>query len=570
MSLASSLFTGLTGLDTNQTWLNVVGNNIANANTSGFKESNVSFSSQFYVTDRASSGPNGNFGGTNPSQEGMGSQVAAITTDFTPGQIQTTGKDTDMAISGAGFFVVQSPAGQQFTRDGTFSLNGSHQLVTAAGGYVQGYAADSNGNIIAGALQNMTVPIGQETIAAATKNASLQGNLNAGGQVASGATILTSQAFSTVGGTAPTGADLLSNLVDTAVPPNPLMNVGDVLTLAGTQGGRDLPQQSFTVTATSTVSDLENFVNQALGINTTVVEPGNPTPGTTLQTTGTTAQLTIIGNTGTQNALTLGSQGLVDTTANSTPFALTSGTDGAFTDDPAGESTNTTISAYDSLGTPITINLTTVLESKTATGGTVWRFYANSADNMGVNGPIVGSGTLTFSSSGALLSSTGTQLQVDRTGTGAQTPLNINLNFGTLTSLASSSSNMVMSTQDGEPIGQLASFSVGNDGTITGQFTNGLTKTVGQVVLANFNNPNGLVAQGGDMYAAGPNSGTPLIGAALANGTGSVESGALEQSNVNLSREFINLIIASTGFNASSKVISTSDQLLTDLLNSQR
>ena len=130
---------------------------------------------------------------------------------------------------------------------------------------------------------------------------------------------------------------------------------------------------------------------------------------------------------------------------------------------------------------------------------------------------------------------------------------------------------MVMSTQDGEPIGSLASFSVGNDGTITGQFTERADeKRWGRYALANFNNPDGLIAQGNDLYIQGPNSGQALIGAALANGTGSVESGALEQSNVNLSREFINLIIASTGFNASSKVISTSDQLLTALLNSQR
>ena len=569
MSLASSLFTGLTGLDTNQSWLNVVGNNIANANTTGFKASNVSFSSQFYVTDKASAGPNGDFGGSNASQEGMGAQVASITTDFTPGQIQTTGLDTNMAISGAGFFVVNSTAGQQYTRDGTFSLNGSDQLVTASGAYLQGYNADSNGNIIAGALQNLTVPIGQETIAAATKNASLQGNLNSGGAVASGSTILTSQAFSTVAGTAPTGADLLSNLVSTAVPPVALMNVGDTLTLAGTQGGRNLPSQSFTVTGTSTVSDLENFVNQALGINTAVTEPGNPTPGATLQTTGTTAQLTIIGNTGTQNALTLGSNGLADSTSGTSPFDMTSGTDGTFTNNPSGESTNTTISAYDSLGNPVSVNLTTVLEAKTATGGTTWRFYASSPDSTSANGPIVGTGTLTFSASGALVSTTGTQLQVDRTGTGAQSPLDINLSFTGTTALASTASNMVMSTQDGEPIGTLASFSVGDDGTVTGQFTNGLTKTVGQVVLANFNNPDGLIAQGNNLYDQGPNSGDPLIGGATTNGTGTVESGALEQSNVNLSREFINLIIASTGFNASSKVISTSDELLQDLLNSQ-
>ncbi|MGD0389132.1 MAG: flagellar hook-basal body complex protein [Tepidisphaeraceae bacterium] len=570
MSLSSSLFTGLSGLDTSQTWLNVVGNNIANANTTAFKSSNVSFSSQFYVTDQASSAPNGNFGGTNPSQEGMGAKVASISTDFTPGQIQTTSVDTDMAINGAGFFVVNSNNGQEFTRDGSFNLNGSDQLVTAAGAYLQGYGTDAQGNIVAGTLQNLTIPMGQATIAAATQNVSLEGNLDSGGAVASGSTILTSQAFSTVAGTAPTGADLLTNLVSTAVPPVALINVGDVLTLAGTQGGHDMPSQSYTVTATSTVTDLENFINQALGINTTVVEPGNPTPGTTLQTTGTTGQLTIIGNTGTENALTMGSQGLVDTTSNTTPFTMSSGTDGIFTDGAAGESTNTTITAYDSLGTPISINLTTVLESKTATGGDVWRFYATSPNNLGGNGPIVGSGTLTFSSSGTLLSSTGTQLSIDRTGSGAQSPLNINLNFAGTTALSSTSSNLVMNTQDGEPIGTLTSFSVGGDGTIIGQFTNGLTKALGQVVLANFNNPNGLINQGGDVFIQGPNSGTALIGAATANGTGTVQSGALEQSNVDLSQQFINLILASTGFSASSKVITTSDQLLTDLINSQR
>ncbi|MGD0138938.1 MAG: flagellar hook-basal body complex protein [Tepidisphaeraceae bacterium] len=573
MSLASSLFTGLSGLDTNQSWLDVVGNNIANANTTAFKSSNVAFSSQFYVTQQSSSAPNGNFGGTNPSQEGMGVQVASISTNFTAGQIQTTGVDTDMAISGDGFFVVNSKDGQEFTRDGSFNLNGSDQLVTAAGAYLQGYGTDSQGNIVPGTLQNLTIPLGQATIAAATQNVSVEGNLDSGGAVASGSTILTSQAFSTVAGTAPTGADLLTNLVTTATPPAlpvALMNVGDVLTLAGTQGGHDMPSQSFTVKATSTVSDLENFINQALGINTTVVEPGNPTPGTTLQTTGTTAQLTIIGNTGTDNALTLGSQGLVDTTSSTSPFNMTSGTDGTFTDGAAGESTNTTITAYDSLGTPISINLTTVLESKTATGGDVWRFYATSPDNLGGNGPIVGSGTLTFSSSGQLLSSTGTQLSIVRTGSGAQSPLNINLNFSGATALSSTNSNLVMNTQDGEPIGTLTSFSVGGDGTITGQFTNGLTKALGQVALANFNNTNGLINQGGDVFIQGPNSGTALIGAATANGTGTVESGALEQSNVDLSQQFINLILASTGFSASSKVITTSDQLLTDLLNSQR
>ena len=567
MALTSTLFTGLSGLDASQSWLNVIGNNIANVNTVAFKASSVQFSPQFYVTDQPGTQATGDFGGTNPSQEGLGTQVASIDTDWTPGSIQSTGVDTDMAIDGSGFFVLNNVNGQQYTRDGTFSLNSNNQLVNSTGSFVEGYGADSNGNIIGGALQNITIPLGQTTLAKATQNVTLTGNLNGGGDVASGASILTSQPFTTIAGTAPASTDLLTNLVSTGATPTALMNVGDVLTLAGTRGGATLPANTMTVTATSTVGDLENFVNESLGIDTTVSEPGNPTPGATLQSTGTTSQLTIIGNTGTDNALTLGSTGITDSSGNP-PFNITSGTDGAFTDDPAGESVSTTINAYDSLGTPISVDVTAVLESKTSTG-TTWRFYASSPDNEGGTGPVLGNGTLTFNTAGQLQSTTGTTITVNRSGTGANSPVVMNLDFSGMTDFAANSSQMVMGSQDGTPIGTLSGFSLGSDGTITGSFTNGLTKTLGQLALANFSNPEGLNNEGGNIYSSSGASGVAQIGAPETVGTGSVESGALEQSNVDISKEFINLIIASTGFSANSRVISTSDELLTDLLNSQ-
>src|SRR3954447_12389571 len=109
MALTSTLYTGLSGLDVNQTRMNVVGNNIANVNTTAFKASRASFQSQFYVTDEAGSPASSDFGGTNPSQRGLGAAVAAIEKDFTPGSIETTGKSTDMAVDGAGFFIVKNP-----------------------------------------------------------------------------------------------------------------------------------------------------------------------------------------------------------------------------------------------------------------------------------------------------------------------------------------------------------------------------------------------------------------------------------------------------------------------------
>jgi flagellar hook protein FlgE len=134
---------------------------------------------------------------------------------------------------------------------------------------------------------------------------------------------------------------------------------------------------------------------------------------------------------------------------------------------------------------------------------------------------------------------------------------------------AHTGSSISMSTQDGIQIGTLTSFSVGDDGIITGSFDNGDTKTLGQLALATFNNPNGLNDLGGNNYAASTSSGTPVIAAADRLGGGTIQSGSLEQSNVDLSTEFTNMIVASTGFSAASRVISTSDQMLTDLLNSQ-
>src|SRR5207248_10081640 len=199
MALTSALFTGLSGLNVNQTKLQVVGNNIANVNTVAFKSSRAIFKPQFYVTDNGGSPPNSDFGGTNPDQRGLGAQIAAIQKNFTPGAIETTGKNTDMAIEGDGFFVLQGTE-QHYTRDGSFTLNSANQVVVTNGDFVQGYGVDASYNVIPGALQNITIPLGSLTQAKATANAFCKGNLNASGPVATGASIINSQALQLVGG----------------------------------------------------------------------------------------------------------------------------------------------------------------------------------------------------------------------------------------------------------------------------------------------------------------------------------------------------------------------------------
>ena len=574
MALTSTLFTGLSGLNVNQTKLNVVGNNIANVNTVAFKSSRALFKPQFYVTDAGGTPADGDFGGSNPSQRGLGATVATIQKDFSPGSIEPTGKATDLAIEGDGFFVVRG-TDQKYTRDGSFTLNEANQLVTTGGEFVQGYGVDEDANVQVGQLQNIDIPLGSLTQAVATENATFEGNLNANGAIATGASVLNSgPMISSDGVTTPVAGTVLTDLRNPTDLATPLFAAGSTLTLRGSRGGRNLPELSFDITAASTLGELQAFFNQGMALDTSSTPPaGAALIGALAGDPAGSARLQITGHIGEANALSLAG----------TSFSNTANTPGlSFSEDvtsnPSGESVSTSFVAYDSLGTPITVNVTAVLESKANTGNT-WRFYATSGQDTDAatfdpltvsEGSRLGTGTMTFDSEGRLTASAGTTIVINRDNTGAGSPVNLNIDFSAMTSLTSSDSSLTATGVDGSPIGTLSAFSVGTNGIITGMFDNGLTRTLGQVAMATFNNPQGLQDMGGNMYMTGGNSGEPIITSPLQLGAGAIRSGALELSNVDLSEEFINLIIASTGFSASSRVISTSDQLLTELLNTSR
>jgi flagellar hook protein FlgE len=584
MGLSSTLFTGLSGLSVNQAKLNVVGNNIANVNTVAFKSSRALFAPQFYITDSPGGEATDGFGGTNPSQRGLGAVVSSVQKNFSAGAIEPTGQATDMAIAGDGFFIVQGQE-QTYTRDGSFRLNSEHELVSQSGGFVQGYGVDATGNVASGAVQNLTIPLGTLTRAKATENISLSGILNAGGALTTGASILNSEPLTNLTGTAaPTGASALVDLRRPGALGAAIFTAGDTLTLTAKQNGTLLPNLSYTIDATSTVQNLTDFFNQGLGIDTSATIAGTPTPGAsiaadTTDITGTTGRLVIVANAGKASALTLSATGLNISPTSSLTFA--DGQDFAGNvSNAVGESQSTSIPAYDSLGNLLDVNLTMTLVSR-SNSGTTWQFVARSADDTDAktfdpttpsNGMLIGGGTLSFDGEGTLVSSANTTIQVTRNNTGASSPVNISLDFSRMTALNNGNhpSQVALDHQDGEKIGTLTSFSVGQDGVITGSFDNGLTGTLGQVAVATFKNSQGLVDLGGNMYATGASSGPPTIGAPLSGVAGEVRAGALEQSNVDLSEEFINMIVASTGFSAASRVISTSDQLIQELLNSSR
>jgi len=579
MGITSSLITGLSGLSSNQAQLDVIGNNIANVNTVGYKSSQMEFKSQFSQNFSLGSAPNGDLGGTNPQQVGMGVTTGSISRNFNDGSRDITGVNSNLAMEGPGFFVLRDPNGQFFTRDGSFLLNSLNQLVSANGQHVEGFGIDSNYNVVPGVLQDITVPIGSLTVADATTSVSMTGNLNTGGPLPTQVSDLTmnqplyvSDGAGGVTGTAPTSADLLTNMADGSG--NLYFNAGDTLTMGGTVGSRSVAAKTLTVTSTTTLGDLQSFMSGSLGINTGTGANGSiaTTPGVSLATGGTVpagaVALTVDGNPGTANDIALNSNSLSVTSGSGTtmPFSWTKN---ATAD---GESIATSTTVYDSLGTAVNVNLVASLISRSATGAT-WQYYATSPDGASTGANLneaVGMGTMTFDTSGHLVSTSNNSVNIDRTGTGATPNLLFNLDFSGISALSDTSSSLASNKQDGLPKGTLTNYQIETTGIIKGSFSNGASRTLGQIAVASFRNDQGLIDNGNNTWQAGPNSGTAVISAPGEFNTGHVVSGALELSNVDLSSEFVKLISASTGFSASSRVITTSNQLLQELLSAAR
>jgi len=555
MSVSTALFSSLTGLRVNEARLDVVGNNIANANTTAFKATRVTFQTAFAQTLSIGAAGTQDVAATNPSQIGLGAAIGATTVNFSPGSISNTGRNGDLAIEGSGFFIVNDVDGTQlFTRDGAFSLNADLQLITADGHLVQGFGVDRNFNVVPGILENVTVPIGQMTIARTTTEAVFAGNVNSAGDIGAQGSVLNTQTL--VDTTGPvTDASLLTDLEDAAAPGVNLFADGDTLTLTPNKGGRTLPASTFEITAATDLGDLAAWIEESLGIHTGAEQVGSP--GVTISGD----QVVITGNVGTENEIGVSDLFLTsDNPTVSSPFSFTS------TQSADGESCRTSFAVYDSLGNEAIVDLSMVLESVGTNGEIVWRFFVESAADSD-DSIILGSGTVTFDEKGAFADSTNTSVSLDRDGTGAATPVLFDLDFTSMTSMAANESEIALTTQDGTPMGTMSSFHVDGGGMVVGQFTNGLAVRVAQIALATFSNPEGLLQQGDNLYLAGPNSGLPVVASPGSLGAGTIVGGALEQSNVDMAREFIELIVTSTGFAANSRVISTANRLLTELLS---
>ena len=447
-----SLYSGVSGLKSQQTKLNVIANNISNVNTTGYKQQTVSFADLLSQTISAASRPTATTGGTNPLQIGLGTSVAAISTNMSTGSTQYTGISTDVAISGDGFFIVQggSDGEYQFTRAGNFEYDADGNLTV--NGYKvcgwQDYDEATDGTYTYN-TQTDVEPIN-------LYSDSYNGNKKVMAAKATSETDITAtlDSTATAKGTA---------LNDIGTVPEEADATG-TLTVYDAQGNKTEVTLKYYKCATGTDSD------------------GNAV--TSWYWTATAADGSTLGGT-TSGYLLFDADGNVVTTD----------------------------ADYDP-----TVDLTV----QSVAGGT-------SAANVSLD--------MSASSTSA-----GT------TGDGSQSGVSVKA--------------------DGYPSGTLSGISIGSDGVITGTYDNGESKPLGMIALAVFNNPAGLEKIGDSLYVTTTNSGSFQGGVAVGSGgTSSLSTGVLEMSNVDLAQEFSDMMITQRAYQANSKVISTSDDMLEVLMN---
>ncbi|MCA9093114.1 MAG: flagellar hook-basal body complex protein [Planctomycetaceae bacterium] len=571
MGLTSAMNTSLNGLQLNETTIDVIGNNVANAGTNGFKASRTLFSTQLARTYSVGSAPTSTNGGTNPRQIGLGALNSAIQLDFTQGGITNSTSPSDLAIQGDGFFKVESPDGSVYTRNGNFTLNSDNKLVNSQGYFVQGFSANFDTGVVDTRVKtDIEIPLGQLQSAAETENAVLKGALFSGGEVATqGATVLSNVLFEGVSsGPRPNaaGTTKLVNLFADATTTSPLFQNGEVLTITPRKGGSDIDQQTLTIDANTDVDALMLFFKESFGIQTSG-SSGDMTPdytGTASWTPGVTisgGRIQINGNMGTGNDLDWPTASLQGSLGGTINLGMTK------TQAADGESAISQFVVYDSLGQPVNVRLTTVLES-TETNATVFRFYAESADDEDRD-IAIGNGIFKFDGSGKYFLSDDERntLSIDRP-VNIDTPMTVTLDFSKLSgiSTASAGSSISLNSQDGSGPGTLTTFVIDEVGKVNGVFDNGVIKVLGQIILARFSNPQGLIQVGSDAYRVGISSGLPSENPPGQFGNGTIRSGAIELSNTDIGRNLVDLIVASTQYRGNAKVISQVQQLTDELL----
>ncbi len=409
-----SMYSAVTGLRNHQIMMDVVGNNIANVNTTGFKKSNAIFQDVLSQTLEGAGAPAGELGGSNPAQVGLGVRIGAIAQNLGQGALQRTGRDLDLSIEGDGFFVVKVQGAEQYTRAGAFFVDAAGQMVTSDGGLIQGWQADPSGLLQTDRpISGIRIPIGEASQPVATTVVNLGGNLSA--------------------------------------------------------------------------------------------------------------------------------------------------------DAPLGTQDFTSVTVYDSQGIPQVLDV-----AYTKTGVAEWTVTASYGDPP--TAVAVTDNIMTFGANGELLTPADFTANIAAGALPGTQAIALTLGGGEARRISQYGGNSTMTVinQNGSSSGSLQSLTIGQDGVIIGSYSNGRVRPMAQIAMATFANPEGLNRVTGTAWTESANSGLAQIGAAGGGGRGLLAAGALEMSNVDLAEEFTTLIRSQRGFQANSRVVTASDEMLQEIVNMKR
>lgn len=553
MALLTSLFAGVSGLRNHQSMMDVIGNNISNVNTIGFKGSRVTFSDTFNQFVKAGTNPTENTGGTNSFQVGLGMKINSIDRNWNQGTFERTGITTDLGLQGSGMFVLKSNGQSFFSRAGAFIFDADGKLVSPQNGaVVQGKVASAEGVIPPGNnLEDIVIDTNLKLPAVSTTNIKWGGNLKSNSELTRTQKVtqrgnINSSALTVGESTAP----IVSTVYNEYGNPHKLS-----ISYEKTADN--------TYTLNWSVKDEED-VELDSGSITGLVFADNGS-GTWALDAASLAKFD-----GTNNRVNLPAYNIdfifdaTTVTQNSSTQTLSVSADNNRIPNVVSGS----VTVFDSLGTShqVTMKFTKIDDN-------LWTWTAGVPAQSTIDGkPLATSGTILFNADGTIdpanISPNNPQLTFVPKG-GANTAV-IDLDFGSgFGGITQTSSSSVVSalSQNGSPSASLSNINIDQYGNIVGIFSNGSSRNLATVMVATFNNLNGLISVGDNMYSAYANSGEPRInGLGEESGT-TVQSGALEQSNVDLSEEFTRMIVSQRGFQANARVITTADNLLQEITN---
>ncbi len=529
----------LSGLNAASTDLSVIGNNVANVSTTGFKQSRTEFA-DIYATSNL---------GTASDAVGSGVKVASVAQQFSQGNTEFTNNSLDLAISGQGFFRLDDNGTIMYSRAGAFGVDNNGFIVNSSDQKLTGYMVDDVGNVTG---EQSSIKLRTDDLSPrATTSVDLGLNLNADADVP--AAPVASSAIQFGGATLDTN-DSPYRTGDFSIFDSYGNEVNNATLEFTSAGGTNWDVELLVGGAPTVPATVTNGVDVGTDVATLNWDPdgaaGQPSVPITFDTSGLTSQ-TVAANASDVTALADG--------AVQRGFSVT---------DATSYNRSTSLTVFDSLGAS---QLASFYYRKTAVPGE-WESYTFINGTQITGAQANGSDLLNFSTGGKLLSINGVPAPPSSISTAAYNPgggaasMSLELDYSGLTQYGGGF-NVNELSQDGFTTGRLSGIDIDDTGMVLARFSNGQTRVEAQVALANFRNPQGLRPLGDTSWAESFDSGTPLVGAPGSSSLGLVQSGALEGSNVDLTEQLVNMITAQRNFQANSQVISTADKITQTIIN---